>query len=267
LLENHYPGKEVDQAFQPDLQCLSFVRGNGVINEAGCWDYLVGMTSGTIHDSQVPGSGWPLPFPPPIGCKLSTNRKRKPKWRRCVAASIAVGPSAILTGSRTRPSDWGSNARFGPVEDRRNNRRPATFTCTLSVLLTSKIFEAYADFLTPDGLGSCRKRRNFGAHPSFVQSCACGLAALGSPDLILQIWWLSPFTSPAHVLAHRIADFFSLRSTTEDHRPESGIDHGVPAMRRSDKPESPVLRSPTSCDISDVPFSLLVPFSHLLRYQ
>ena len=45
-----------------------------------------------------------------------------------------VGPSAILTGPRTRPSDWGSNARFGPVEDRRNNRRHATFTCTLCVL-------------------------------------------------------------------------------------------------------------------------------------
>ena len=44
-----------------------------------------------------------------------------------------VGPSAIRTGSRTRPSDWGSNARFGPVEDRRNNRRLATFTCTLCV--------------------------------------------------------------------------------------------------------------------------------------
>jgi len=26
-----------------------------------------------------------------------------------------VGPAAILTWSRTRPSDWGSNARFGPV--------------------------------------------------------------------------------------------------------------------------------------------------------
>ncbi len=37
----------------------------------------------------------------------------------CVAASIAVGLSAILTGSRTRPSDRGSNARFGPVEDQR----------------------------------------------------------------------------------------------------------------------------------------------------
>ncbi len=52
----------------------------------------------------------------------------------CVAASIAVGLSAILTGSRTRPSDRGSNARFGPVEDRRNNRRLATFTCTLCVV-------------------------------------------------------------------------------------------------------------------------------------
>ena len=37
-------------------------------------------------------------------------------------------------GSRTRPSDWGSNARFGAVEDRRNNRRLATLTCTLRVL-------------------------------------------------------------------------------------------------------------------------------------
>ena len=78
-------------------------------------------------------STWPFDAPP-IGCNLSTNRKRKPKWRRCVAASIAVGPSAILTESRTRPSDWGSNARLGPVEDRRNNRRLATFTCTLCVL-------------------------------------------------------------------------------------------------------------------------------------
>ncbi len=72
------------------------------------------MTLGAIHVSQVPQSGWPRPLIPPIGCNLSTNRKRKPKWRRCVAASIVVGPSATLTGSRTRPSDWGSNARFGP---------------------------------------------------------------------------------------------------------------------------------------------------------
>src|SRR5208337_4716261 len=81
-----------------------------------------------------PSSRRGLCHAPPIGCNLSINRKRKPMWRRCVAASIAVGPSAILTGSRTRPSDWGSNARFGPVEHRRNNRRLATFTCTLFVL-------------------------------------------------------------------------------------------------------------------------------------
>src|SRR5271157_1006574 len=65
----------------------------------------------------------------------------------------------------------------------------------LSVLLTFRILEPCADSLTPDGLGSCRKRRNFGAHRSLVQSCGCRSAALGSPDLILQIWWLSPFTS------------------------------------------------------------------------
>ena len=92
------------------------------------------MTSGAIHVAQVPESGWPCPLPPPLGCNLSANRKRKPKWRRCVAASIAVGPSAIRTGSRTRPSDWGSNARFSPMEDRRNNRRLAPFTCTPCVL-------------------------------------------------------------------------------------------------------------------------------------
>ncbi len=92
------------------------------------------MTSGAIHVAQVPESGWPCPLPPPPGCNFSTNRKRKPKWRRCVAASIAVSPSAIRTGSRTRPSDWGSNARFGPVEDRRKNRRLATLTCILWVL-------------------------------------------------------------------------------------------------------------------------------------
>src|SRR5271157_4344131 len=56
----------------------------------------------------------------------------------------------------------------------------------LSVLLTFKIFEACADFLTPDGLGSCRKRRNFGAHRSLVQSYGCGSAALGP------LWFDSP---------------------------------------------------------------------------
>src|SRR5271157_1617211 len=133
-MENHYPGKEVGQAFQPDLQCLSFVPGSWRHQRGRSLGLLGWHDNGAIHVSQVPESGRPRPLPPPIGCNLSTNRKRKPKWRRCVAASLAVGPSAILTGSRTRPSDWGWNARFGPVEDRRNNRRLATLTCTLCVL-------------------------------------------------------------------------------------------------------------------------------------
>src|SRR5208337_2994888 len=38
-----------------------------------------------------------------------------------------------------------------------------------SVLLTLEIFEACADFLRPDGLGSCRKRRDFGARRLLVR--------------------------------------------------------------------------------------------------
>src|SRR5208337_4684598 len=100
LLENHYPGKEAGQAFQPDLQCLSFVPVS--------WRHQRGRLLGLLgwHDigghPRCPGTReWATPSaPPPIGCNLSTNynRKRKPKWRRCGAASIAVGPSAILTG-------------------------------------------------------------------------------------------------------------------------------------------------------------------------
>ncbi len=88
---------------------------------------------------RFPSSRRDLCHAPPIDCKLSTNRRRKPMWRRCVGASIAVGPSAILTGSRTRPSDWGWNRGFGPVEDQRNNRRLATVTgrCLLFFLLYS----------------------------------------------------------------------------------------------------------------------------------
>jgi len=130
----------------------------GTINEAGCCNYLVGMTLGAIHVPQAPGSGWPrrlrslpaqalramrhvsfafclLPFafyllPFAFQGVLSV---RNPK-SKIENPKSCVGPSAILTGSRTRPSDWGSNPRFGPVEDRRNYRRLATFTCTLCVL-------------------------------------------------------------------------------------------------------------------------------------
>jgi len=103
-------------------------RGNGVINEAGCWNCLVGMTLGPSTLPRYQRVGGPVRSPHRLAANLSTNHKRKPKWRRCVAASTAVGPSTILTGSRTRPSDWGWNRRFGPVEDRRNNRRLATVT-------------------------------------------------------------------------------------------------------------------------------------------
>ena len=44
----------------------------------------------------------------------------------------------------------------------------------ISVLLTFKIFEACADFLTPDGHGSCRKHRNFVA--LIVLSCSHAVA-------------------------------------------------------------------------------------------
>src|SRR5208337_558085 len=55
-------------------------------------------------------------------CQPVANGSRS-EWRRCGAAFIAVGPSAIPTGSQTRPSDWGWNGRFGLVEDRRNNHK------------------------------------------------------------------------------------------------------------------------------------------------
>jgi len=52
----------------------------------------------------------------------------------------------------------------------------------LSVLLTFKIFEACADFLMPDELGSCRKRRDFGARGSLVRQ-----AVAARPRWVLQI--------------------------------------------------------------------------------
>ena len=145
--------------------------GNGVINEAGCWDYLLGMTLGAIHVSQVPGSGWPGPL------RYALSRAGASAMRLVLLQSAiqnpkienpksCVGPSAILTRSRTRPSDWGSNARFGPVEVRRNNRRPATFTYTPCVL---QIW-----WLSP-----------FHLSPPFT--CT---------PCVLQIWWLSPHLSP-----------------------------------------------------------------------
>ena len=66
---------------------------------------------------------------PPIGCKWSTDRKRKPNWKHCAVASIVVGPSAIRIGLQTWPSDWGWNGRFGRAEGRRNQRKLVDVAC------------------------------------------------------------------------------------------------------------------------------------------
>ena len=118
------------------------------------------------------------------------------KGRLELTAGQAV-PTRITPATKIRTNPY---SRFGPATADRGSRgirdqprNPPKYTekririnfpfpCP-SVLLTFKIFEACADFLTPDGLGSCRKCRNFGAHRSLVQSCGCGLAALGFPWL------------------------------------------------------------------------------------
>jgi hypothetical protein len=88
------------------------------------------------------------------------------------------GPATADRGSR----GIRDQPRNPPKYTEKRIRINFPFPCP-SVLLTFKIFEACADFLTPDGLESCRKRRNFGAHRSLVQSCGCSLAALGFPWL------------------------------------------------------------------------------------
>src|SRR5208283_2646214 len=101
---------------------------------AGSWRHQRGRLLELLgwHDigghPRFPGTReWVAPSAPPTDWLQHVNQPQTEAGvaalRCCVAASIAIGPSAILTGSRTRPSDWGSNARFGPVEDRRNNRR------------------------------------------------------------------------------------------------------------------------------------------------
>src|SRR5271157_2333296 len=50
-----------------------------------------------------------------------------------------VTDTAKRTGSRTRPSDWGSNAWFGLVEDRRNNHK-AFQSCLYSPDLVAVTF-------------------------------------------------------------------------------------------------------------------------------
>ncbi len=65
MLENHHPGKEVGQAFQPSLTYNVFrsCRGHGVINEAGCWNYLVGMTLGPSTFPRYERVGGPFRAP------------------------------------------------------------------------------------------------------------------------------------------------------------------------------------------------------------
>ena len=66
----------------------------------------------------------------------------------------------------------------------------------------------------------------------------------------------APLTSRACPRATEFPFPFRLPSMTEDHQPEPGINHGVPGTCRSDKPESPVLRSTST---SNPPYLLLSP--------
>ena len=85
------------------------------------------------------------------------------------------------------PSDWGWNARFGPVEDRRNNRRWKTEE-TIVGLPHLLVLSAFSRSDSPDLVAV-----------TFHLPCH-----LSPSDLILQIWWLSPFTFPVtfHLPCH-----------------------------------------------------------------
>ncbi len=67
-------------------------------------------------------STWPLPRPTDW-LQIVNQPQTEAEVAALRAASSAVGPSAIPTGSRTRPSDWGWNGRFGLEEGRRNNHK------------------------------------------------------------------------------------------------------------------------------------------------
>ena len=86
------------------------------------------------------------------------------------------------------PEDQRSTTESTEIHGKENpNQLP------LSVLLTVKIFEACADFLTPDGLGSCRRRRNVAL---IVHSCSHAVAAWprwvfrGYPFVMIFLAWV-----------------------------------------------------------------------------
>src|SRR5271157_31501 len=111
-------------------------------------------------------------------------------------------PSTILTGSRTRPGDWGWNGRFGPLEDRRNNRRLVTVAGGCLLVFLSDLVAV-----------TCRPSSRFGGrHLSSLEQTIVGWSRLlvavslsfsvfsrfgGRHLSSLQTWWPSPVvTSP-----------------------------------------------------------------------
>src|SRR5271157_4670036 len=78
---------------------------------------------------------WVAPSAPPTDWLQLANQPQTEAevaaLRCCVNRGRPVGDPNWVTDTAER---LGSNARFGPVEDRRNNCRLATFTCTLCVL-------------------------------------------------------------------------------------------------------------------------------------
>ena len=72
-------------------------------------------------------------------------------------------PRGSATDVHSDPQSFDPLRQLPDVEIyQETNRFLRVFLSVISILLTVKIFEACTDFLTPDGLGSCRKRRNFG---------------------------------------------------------------------------------------------------------
>src|SRR5208282_2753559 len=104
---------------------------------------------------RFPGSReWVAPSAPPTDWLQLVNQPQTEAEVAALRCCVNRGRpfAAILTGSRTRPSDWGWNRRFGPVEDRRNNPRLATVTggCSFSFSCILQIW-----WLSPFLFGGC----------------------------------------------------------------------------------------------------------------